>query len=136
MKDFNVTIGNVTASTDMIEEDVLRMEMGLEPKEQKDMIKMKEFKSIEELKNDESLKNMGRYCWEKVKLEGKEVFACTTNQQYEDIIWGGIYEMLNDLFKYYEVKNEPSDLSSDIRDFVLEKLEEEGIEFVDVYDEY
>lgn len=35
MKDFNITIGNVTASTNMIEEDVLRMEMGLKPKEQK-----------------------------------------------------------------------------------------------------
>ena len=30
MKDFNITIGNVAANTDMIEEDVLRMNMGLE----------------------------------------------------------------------------------------------------------
>ena len=29
MKDFNITIDNVTANTDMIEEDVLRMNMGL-----------------------------------------------------------------------------------------------------------
>ena len=35
MKDFDITIGNLTVNTDMIEEDVLRMEMGLEPKEQK-----------------------------------------------------------------------------------------------------
>lgn len=34
MNDFNVTIGNVTASTDMIEEDVIRHRLGLEPKEQ------------------------------------------------------------------------------------------------------
>lgn len=34
MKDFNVTIGNVTASTSMIEEDVIRLRMGLEPKPQ------------------------------------------------------------------------------------------------------
>lgn len=34
MKDLNITIGNVTANTDMIEEDVIRMRMGLEPKEQ------------------------------------------------------------------------------------------------------
>ena len=34
MKDFNITIGNVTANTDTIEEDVLRMNMGLEPKKQ------------------------------------------------------------------------------------------------------
>ena len=34
MKDFNITIGNVTASTDMIEEDVVRIGMGLQPKAQ------------------------------------------------------------------------------------------------------
>lgn len=34
MRDFNVTIGNVIASTDMIEEDVVRFHMGLEPKSQ------------------------------------------------------------------------------------------------------
>ena len=34
MKDFNITIRNVTANTDMIEEDVIRMEMGLNRKEQ------------------------------------------------------------------------------------------------------
>ena len=35
MKDFDIVIGNLTVNTDMIEEDVLRMEMGLESKEQK-----------------------------------------------------------------------------------------------------
>lgn len=34
MRDFNVTIGNITASTSMIEEDVIRNRLGLEPKEQ------------------------------------------------------------------------------------------------------
>lgn len=34
MKDFNITIGNVTASTSMIEEDVIRLRMGLETKPQ------------------------------------------------------------------------------------------------------
>ena len=34
MKDFDITIGNVTANTDMIEEDVIRLGMGLEPKPQ------------------------------------------------------------------------------------------------------
>ena len=32
MKDFNVTIGNATVSTSMIEEDVIRLRMGLKPK--------------------------------------------------------------------------------------------------------
>ena len=31
LKNFNITIGNVTANTSMIEEDVLRMRMGLKP---------------------------------------------------------------------------------------------------------
>ena len=34
MNDFNITIGDVTASTSMIEEDVIRYRLGLEPKEQ------------------------------------------------------------------------------------------------------
>lgn len=34
MDDFNITIGNVSASTDMIEEDVIMHRLGLEPKEQ------------------------------------------------------------------------------------------------------
>lgn len=42
MKDFNVTIENVTANTSMIEEDVLRMNMGLESKEQTDNRKDKD----------------------------------------------------------------------------------------------
>ena len=103
---------------------------------------MREFKSIEELQDDEELKKMGRYCWEKVKLNGKEVFACSTNQQYEDIIWSETYEMLEHLFQHFNIEQECNpdyfitDLSSQVRDFVLETLEENGIKFVDVYDEY
>lgn len=99
---------------------------------------MKEFKTLEEMRDDEELQNMGRYQWQKVKLNGEEVFACSTDQQYEDIIWGGIYEMLSELFKYYELESEfdASDYASDIRDKVLEMLEDEGVKFVDVYDEY
>lgn len=102
---------------------------------------MKEFKTIEELQANEELQKMGRYCWEKVKLENREVFACTTDQQYEDIIWGGINETLEQLFKHFHISPEDNqdyltDLSSVVRDFVLERLEENGIEFVDVYDEY
>jgi len=98
---------------------------------------MKEFKSIDELQDDKELQNMGRYCWEKVKLNGKEVFACTTDQQYEDILWGGAYEMLKELFEHFEIdKYDASDFSSDVRDFILARLEEYGIRFVDVFDEY
>ena len=99
---------------------------------------MKKFNNVEELQNDKELQSMGRYCWKKVELEGKEVFACTTNQQYGDILWGGAFEMLNQLCEHFRIKDEvnTSDFASTIRDFVLDTLEERGIRFVDVFDEY
>ena len=98
---------------------------------------MKTFKSLEELQDNEELQKMGRYCWEKVKLEGKEVFACTTNQQYEDIIWGGIYEIMSELFDHFKIDDDDkSEYASLTRDYILELLEENGIKFVDVFDEY
>lgn len=98
---------------------------------------MLEFKTREELQNCEELQNMGRFEWEKVLLDGKEVFACTTDQQYEDIIWGGLFELLEDLNQYYRTEIDSSGLAADIRDVILERLEKDyGIEFVDVFDEY
>lgn len=100
---------------------------------------MLEFNSKQELQNNKELQNMGRYCWKKVKLEGKEVFACTTNQQYEDIIWSETYETLKHLFKHFNIDIDDdniSDYSSSIRDFVLQLLEKDGIKFVDVFHEY
>lgn len=98
---------------------------------------MKEFDTLEELKNDPDLQDMDRYSWEKVMLKGKTVYACTTNQQYEDILWGGAYEMLTEFNQHFQISKEPSaDLCSDVRDFILERLQEQGIELVDVFDEY
>ena len=99
---------------------------------------MKEFKTLEEMRDDEELQYMGRYQWQKVKVNGEEVFACSTNQQYEDILWGGTYEMLDKLFEHFELKGkfDASDYAPTIRDNILEMLEDEGIKFVDVYDEY
>lgn len=98
---------------------------------------MKEFKTIEELRNCEELQNMGRYEWQKVLLDGKEVIACTTNQQYEDIIWGGVYEILEQLNQKYRTKIVSSDLASEIRDEILERLEKyHDVSFVDIFDEY
>ena len=99
---------------------------------------MKEFETVEEMRNDEDLQSMGRYQWQKVKVDNEEVFACSTNQQYEDILWGGAYEMLDNLFEHFELKCkfDASDYASTIRDNILEMLEDEGIKFVDVYDEY
>ena len=97
---------------------------------------MLEFKTKEELQNCKELQKMGRYQWQTVMLNGKEVIACSTNQQYEDIIWGGVYELLEKISKYYEREIDSVDIASDVRDYILEILENEGIEFVDVYDEY
>lgn len=100
---------------------------------------MKEFKNLAELKADKDLQTMGRYSSERVLLNGKEVIACRTNQGYEDIIWGSAYDMLEKLNKEYPLKVDidTCELASQIRDFVLDTLDEQyGIEFVDVFDEY
>ena len=67
---------------------------------------MKEFKTLEEMRNDEELQSMCRSEWRKVKLSGKEVYACKTDQQYEDIVCGGIYDMLYNLFKHFDISTE------------------------------
>lgn len=100
---------------------------------------MKEFKTVEELRNDEELQSMCRSEWRKVKLNGKEVYACTTDQQYEDIICSGIYEMIENLFEHFEISTEDlfiSDFVPDMRDLILGNLKENEIEFVDMYEEY
>lgn len=35
---------------------------------------MKEFKTVEEMRNDEELQSMGRYQWQKVKVDEKELY--------------------------------------------------------------
>ena len=98
---------------------------------------MKEFDTLEKLKNNPDLQDMDRYSWEKVMLKGRPVYACTTNQQYEDILWGGAYTMLTEFNQHFHIPEDPSaDLCSDVRDFILERLQEQGIELVDVFDEY
>lgn len=98
---------------------------------------MKKFNTVEELKRDSDLQNMSRNGWTKVLLKGKPVYACTTDQQYEDILWGGAHDILTEFNKHFQISEEPSlELCSDIRDFILEKLKEQGIELVDVLDEY
>ena len=95
------------------------------------------FNTEEELKACKELQNMGRYEHQNVMLDGKEVIACTTNQQYEDIIWGAVYDMLEELEKEYEFSTDKSDIAAETRDFVLDKLKKYSkVEFVDVFDEY
>lgn len=45
--------------------------------------------------------------------------------------------MLQNLYTHFCIEKEPSaDLCSDVRDFILERLQEQGIKLVDVFDEY
>lgn len=106
------------------------------------LVSLQEFDTLEDLQNDDELQKMPRYCWKKVMLNGEEVFACTTNQQYEDIVWSGIYDVLEEFYKHFGIniedkQDELTDFSSEIRDFILGLLEKkDDIKLVDVYDEY
>ena len=94
-------------------------------------------KTLEELQDNKELQNMGRYEYQEVMLNGKKVIACTTNQQYEDIIWGGAQEILEELDDYYGTDIQSGDLATEIRDFILARLEDSyDMKFVDVFDEY
>ena len=98
---------------------------------------MLQFNSLDELRDCVELKKMHRYQFQKVMLNGKEVIACTTNQQYEDIIWGGVQEILEELDERYGTNIAEGDLASDTRNFILARLESEyGVEFVDVFTDY
>lgn len=98
---------------------------------------MLEFNNIEELQNCKELQNMGRYNYEYVMLNGKKVIACTTNQQYEDIIWGGVQDILEQIDAYYGTDVASGDIASMTRDFILERLNDMyKIKFVDVFNEY
>lgn len=97
------------------------------------------YSSIEELRADEELQNMSRYAYKKVLLEGKPVFACTTNQQYEDILWGGINDTLVKFEEHFGMRGnilDVDDLTSEIRDFILDKYERREVKLVDVFTQY
>ena len=98
---------------------------------------MLKFKTMEELQNCEELQSMGRYEHQEVELNGKAVIACTTDQSYEDIIWGGAEEIIEDLNKEFGKNIDPTEIATEVRDFILEMLENEyNVCFVDVFDEY
>lgn len=98
------------------------------------------YSSIEELRTDEELQNMSRYEYKKVILDGKPVFACTTNQQYEDILWSGVNDALRKFEDHFGLTGEDildvDDFSSEIRDIILDRYEKRGIRLVDVFENY
>ena len=98
---------------------------------------MREYNSIEELKADKELQTMSRYAHVKARINGKEVIVCRTNQQYEDIIWGGVYDVMEKLNEKYGLTVDTCNYASEIRDIILGKLSDEyDVHFVDIFDEY
>ena len=93
---------------------------------------MLEFKSVEEMR--EALQDITTH--KVVLIDGKETIVCPTNQLYEDIIWGKAFSMLSRLERRFDVEVYSCDLASEIRDAILEKLEENGIRFECVHEEY
>ena len=106
------------------------------------MTEIKKFKNLKEAKafyeKDENY--MGKYVHELVEIEGKKVIMCGTDMPYEDIIYDCCSQMIKRLYKQFpELGLELNDLpfeASDLRDKILEYLEEGGIVFEDVDDEY
>lgn len=99
---------------------------------------MLEFNTVEELRSCKELQSMSRYENRKVKLAGKEVFACTTNQQYEDIIYDAACDIVTRLnLQFGKLFDCPEEIATDIRDVVLEKLKKDyDVLFVDVFEDY
>lgn len=102
---------------------------------------LKSFKTREEAKaffqKDENY--MGKYDHELVTINGKKIIMCGTNMPYEDIIWDYYHQMLNRLSDQFPELDKLGGLpfeASDLRDALLDKLQENNIVFEDVDDEY
>lgn len=102
---------------------------------------LKSFKTHEEAKaffqKDENY--MGKYDHELVTINGKKIIMCGTNMPYEDIIWDCYNQMLDRLDKQFPELEKLGGLpfeASDLRDKLLDDLQEKGIVFEDVDDEY
>lgn len=106
------------------------------------MAKIKKFKNLKEAKafyeKDENY--MGKYDHELVEIAGKKVIMCGTGMPYEDIIWDCYNQMINRLYEQFpeleEIGQGCLPEASDLRDEFLDKLQEDGIVFEDVDDEY
>jgi len=124
---------------DWIDNDDVYESLEEELRAEKETEVLREYSSVEEMRKDEELQNMGRYCHTKAKIAGKEVIVCTTNQQYDDLIWGTMYDLLISLNNEYDLKigRLTNDIASELRDRVIEHLEDNfNVIFVDVFEEY
>ena len=102
---------------------------------------LKSFKNREEAKaffqKDENY--MGKYDHKLVTINGKEVIMCGTNMPYEDIIWDCYNQMLDRLSDQFPELEKLGGLPFEAGDLTakfLDNLQENGIVFEDVDDEY
>ncbi len=99
------------------------------------------FNTEQEIKDNEELQKLGKYEHTKVMLYGEqgigdEVIVCGTDMPYEDIIYDRAYLMISELEKRFDLKIDKTNFSTELRDKALELLEDYGIRFIDMYDEY
>lgn len=103
---------------------------------------MKKYNTIEDAQNKH--RELGKYESEVVEINNKKVILSGTNQKYEDILFGGVLATLENLKDSYRkdlnelgVDVDTMDISSQVRDFVLEILENQyNVEFVEQCEEY
>lgn len=95
-----------------------------------------EFNNVKEIKDCEELQKLGKYEHTRVMLNGEEVIVCGTDMAYEDQIWSRSYLLISELSKRFELDVCLTDFATDMRDSVLSLLENYGVTFVDVFDEY
>ena len=98
---------------------------------------MLEFNSLEELKNNEELKALSKQDFQKVLLQGREAIVCGTNLVYEDMLWGGIYEIIYQVNEKFDLLLDECEFASQLRDEILDMIcDSYGIQFIDMCDEY
>lgn len=87
----------------------------------------------------------GKHQFEKIIVNGEDVFLCGTDQAVEENLWGGAYELVEDFCKRFgpedmeedDYMDFATDLASKIRDLVIKEYEEEHkVRFLNVFKEY
>lgn len=95
-----------------------------------------EFNNVKEIKDCEELQKLGKYEHTRVMLNGEEVIVCGTDMAYEDMIYGRSHLLISELNKRFDLEIDETNFATDLRDAVLSLLENYGVTFVDVFDEY
>lgn len=95
----------------------------------------KHFSSVDELKKDTAMQAMSRYAYRKAIVGNKEMIVVPTMQQIEDPIYNAAAELCEAIFDTYDLERNDG-VIEDIRDAIYQKLEENGICFLPLFEEY